>query len=186
MVDGVLYTKDMSRLVRYPNSDTRAALGASGPSAIPPSPQRLHQRFAVRYRNRYRQRSILPHAAISTMPASLTGIGDMAFDSCSAKLLVLPDNLATIGSMAFTGRYPMLLVVSPGSWAEQWAVSVNEPPALPGRASTGRRLPCSPWMPLEQPPSYPTRATRPTDGAGPFGQDNVRAIGQDAFAERTA
>ncbi len=191
MVDGVLYTKDMSRLVRYPNSDTRAAfevpwgVRSIGHSAFASNAFITSVSLSDTVTDIGESAFQSCHMLQSVrLPASLTGIGDMAFDSCSRlKLLVLPDSLATIGSMAFTGRYPMLLVVSPGSWAEQWAVSVNErhlslPPG--GLQQDGDYLFAVDAAGTATILSYTGNETHLTV-PDRLGRHNVRAIGQDAF-----
>ncbi|MBR2885729.1 MAG: leucine-rich repeat domain-containing protein [Clostridia bacterium] len=88
-VDGVLYTKDMKKLLVYPIMKENE----SGKYAIPEGVERIGK--CAFYKNE----------AVTeiTLPSTLKEIGDMAFFKCeNIGLVTLPDGLVKIGSDAFS------------------------------------------------------------------------------------
>ncbi len=88
-VDGVLYTKDMKKLLVYPIMKENK----TGKYAIPEGVERIGK--CAFYKNE----------AVTeiTLPATLKEIGDMAFFKCeNLSLVTLPDGLVKIGSDAFS------------------------------------------------------------------------------------
>ena len=88
-VDGVLYTKDMKKILVYPIMKENE----SGKYAIPEGVERIGK--CAFYKNE----------AVTeiTLPSTLKEIGDMAFFKCeNIGLVTLPDGLVKIGSDAFS------------------------------------------------------------------------------------
>lgn len=99
-VDGVLYTKDMKKMLAYPLMKENE----SGVYAIPEGVERIGK--CAFYKN----------ATLTeiTLPSTLKEIGDMAFFKCEKiSLVTLPDGLEKIGSDAFSycqGMKPVMFI----------------------------------------------------------------------------
>ena len=57
--------------------------------------------------------TILTGSKATTIPASVTAIGDFAFSTCQIATLTIPDNVATIGASAFYNCGSLESVVLP-------------------------------------------------------------------------
>lgn len=99
-VDGVLYTKDMKKILVYPIMKDNA----TGKYAIPEGVERIGK--CAFYKNET--------LTEITLPSTLKEIGDMAFFKCeNIALVTLPDGLKKIGSDAFSycqGMQPVMYI----------------------------------------------------------------------------
>ncbi|HQK74382.1 MAG TPA: leucine-rich repeat domain-containing protein, partial [Clostridiales bacterium] len=98
-VDGILYTKDMTQLVAYPNAKTPLVTGKDGKTAggasveVPAGVKTIRANAFYTCANLYK----------ITFPEGLEHIGNKAFIKCAnLQSFILPESLKTIGVDAFS------------------------------------------------------------------------------------
>ena len=134
-IDGVLYTKDESRLIKYPD-------GKIGNFTIPNSVTSIGKGAFHKCAN---LTSVTIGSGVTsigdwafhdcealtsvTIPDSVTSIGDSAFFCCTGLTSIsIPDSVTTIGDLAFSGCEALTSVTIPNSVTSigKWAFSYCE------------------------------------------------------------